>query len=56
MLFAPERCGNLIHDSFGLYPEVRRADWVKKFILRIIGAGLLGFAAHFAARIAALSG
>jgi hypothetical protein len=56
MLFAPERCGNLIHDSFGLYPEVRRADWGKKLILRTAGICLLDFATHFALRIAALSG
>jgi hypothetical protein len=55
MLFAPMRCGNLIHDSFGLYPQVRRTDWGKKLILRVAGIALLGFAAHFALRIAALS-
>jgi hypothetical protein len=54
MLLAPERFGNLIHDSFGLYPEVSRKDWGRKLILRIIGIGLLGFAAHLAIRVATL--
>jgi hypothetical protein len=54
MLLAPERFGNLVHDSFGLYPEVRRKDWGRKLILRIIGIGLLGFAAHLALRVATL--
>ena len=52
MLFAPERFGNLVHDSFGLYPEVRRKDWGRKLILRLIGIGLLGFAGHFAIQVA----
>jgi hypothetical protein len=56
MLVAPARFGNLIHDSFGLYPQVRRGDWGKKLILRLLGLGLLGFAANFAFRVAALSG
>jgi hypothetical protein len=56
MLLAPARFGNLIHDSFGLYPEVRRGDWCKKLILRVVGLGLLAFAANFAMRVAALSG
>ncbi len=54
MLFAPARCGNLIHDSFGLYPQVHRHDWGKKLILRLCGIGLLGFAVHFALRAAGL--
>jgi hypothetical protein len=54
MLLAPARFGNLVHDSFGLYPEVHRADWGKKLILRLIGIGLLGFATHFALSVAAL--
>ncbi len=54
MLFDPARCGNLIHDSFGLYPQVGRHDWGKKLILRLGGIGLLGFAVHFALRAGAL--
>jgi len=54
MLLAPARFGNLVHDSFGLYPEVRRQDWGKKLFLRLLGAGLLAFAVHFALRAAAL--
>jgi hypothetical protein len=56
MLFAPARFGNLIHASYGLYPEVRRNDWGKKLLLRLAGIGLLGFAVHFALRVAALFG
>jgi len=56
MLFAPARFGNLVHDSYGLYPEVRRNDWGKKLVLRLTGIGLLGFATHFAWRVAALFG
>ncbi len=51
MLVAPARFGNLVHDSFGLYPEVRPADWGKKLIIRVLGIGLLGFAAQLALRI-----
>jgi hypothetical protein len=54
LLLAPVRAGNLIHDSFGLYPELRSGDWEKKTLLRVAGLGLLGFAAHFAIHIAAL--
>ena len=54
MLLAPGQFGNLVHESFGLYPQVRRNDWGKKLILRLVGIGLLGFAAHFALRIAFL--
>jgi hypothetical protein len=54
MLLAPVRFGNLIHDSFGLYSQVRSGDWGKKVILRLLGLGLLGFAANFALRVATL--
>jgi hypothetical protein len=54
LLFAPVRAGNLIHDSFGLFPEVCRNDLYKKIILRLFGVALLGFAAHFAFRVASL--
>ena len=56
MLVVPERFGNLIHGSYGLYPQVHRNDWGKKLILRLIGTGLIGFAVHFALRVAALFG
>ena len=54
MVIAPLRFGNLIHDSYGLYPQVHRNDWGKKLILRIVGIGLIGFAAHFALQAEAL--
>jgi hypothetical protein len=47
LLLAPIRAGNLIHDSFGLFPEVRPNDRVKKLVVRAAGLGLLAFAAHF---------
>ena len=47
LLFMPVRAGNLIHDSFGLFPEVQPQDHVKKAILRIAGIGLLAFAVNF---------
>ena len=53
MLLAPVRFGNLVHDSFGLCPEVHRNDWGKKLILRLIGVGLRGVAGRFALRVAA---
>jgi hypothetical protein len=47
LLLAPVRAGNLLHDSFGLFPEVRPRDRGKKTVLRVAGLGLLAFAAHF---------
>jgi hypothetical protein len=55
LLFAPRRAGNLIHESFGLYPEVRPKDRGKKVALQIAGIALLAFAVRFAMRIASLS-
>ncbi|HTA44333.1 MAG TPA: hypothetical protein VK789_17915 [Bryobacteraceae bacterium] len=56
LLISPARAGNLIHDSFGLFPGVGRSDLGKKTILRTAGLGLLGFAIHFALRVSALIG
>ena len=53
LLLAPVRAGNLIHDSFGLFPEVRSNDRAKNIVLRAAGFGLLAFAAHFALGVAA---
>jgi len=47
LLILPVRAGNLIHDSFGLFPQVEETDAGKKLILRAAGLGLLGFAVHF---------
>ena len=55
LLFAPERFGNLVHDGFGLFPEVHSGDWGKKLILRIVGVGLLAFAVRFVLGVAALT-
>jgi hypothetical protein len=48
MLLAPGRFGNLLHHNVGVFPEERRADWGKKLFVRLVGAGLLAFAVHFA--------
>ena len=56
LLFAPVRAGNLIHDSFGLFPAVRKKDWGRQLLLRLTGAGLIAFAARFAFRIAGIFG
>jgi hypothetical protein len=51
MLIAPGRFGNLIDESFQLFPEVRPGDWGKKLFLRLVGIGLLAFAIRFMLRI-----
>lgn len=48
LLFAPGRCGNLIHDSLYLFPAVGPNDWGKKLTLRLAGAALVAFAVRFA--------
>lgn len=55
LLFSPQRAGNLIHDSFGLYPQVRRPDLGRKIVLQLAGPGLLAFAAGFAVRVVSLA-
>ena len=47
IVIAPARFGNLVNESFGLFPEVRASDWGKKLFLRLVGLGLLAFAARF---------
>ena len=47
MMLAPARFGNLIHDSFGLLPMAGPHTRVKRTVLRLIGMGLLAFAARF---------
>jgi hypothetical protein len=47
MLVAPARFGNLVNESFGLFPEVHALDWGKKLLLRVVGLGLLVFASRF---------
>jgi hypothetical protein len=51
MIVAPLRFGNLICESFQLFPEVRPGDWGKKLFLRLLGVGPLAFAARFILRI-----
>jgi len=47
MLIAPARFGNLVYESFQLFPQVRPADWGKKLVLRVGGIGLIAFAVRF---------
>jgi hypothetical protein len=54
MLLAPGRFGNLLHHNIGVFPEVRKPDWGKKLFVRLIGAGFLAFAVHFARGVADL--
>ena len=55
MIVAPARFGNLVNESFGLFPQVKDGDWGKKLILRLAGLGLLGFAIRFALGIMAFA-
>lgn len=52
MLIVPARFGNMLHNSFGLFPEVHPGDAGKKLILRAAGTALLAFAARFAWAVA----
>ena len=52
MTLAPARFGTLIHDNFGLFPTAGGAhDRVKRTVLRLVGMGLLAFAALFLWRV-----
>jgi hypothetical protein len=53
MLLAPGRFGNLLHHNVGVFPEVQKSDWGRKLFVRLIGAGFLAFAVHFARGVAA---
>jgi hypothetical protein len=50
MLAAPARFGNLVYESFQLFPQVRPGDWGKKLFLRLVGIGLVAFAVRFVLR------
>jgi hypothetical protein len=54
LLCAPARVGNLIHNSFGLLPEVEQHHRGKKLVLRLVGVGLLAFAVRFVFGVVAL--
>jgi hypothetical protein len=54
MLLAPGRFGNLLHHNVGVFPEVQKADWGRKLFVRLVGAGFLAFAVHFARGVAEL--
>ena len=47
ILLAPRRFGNLVNESFGLFPAVGPGDWGKKLLLRLAALGLVAFAARF---------
>ena len=53
MSLAPVRFGNLVYESFQLFPQVRPGDWGKKLFLRVTGLGLMAFAIRFFLRIVA---
>jgi hypothetical protein len=54
MLLAPARFGNLLHHNVGVFPEVQKSDWGKKLVVRVVGAGFVAFAIHFARGVADL--
>ena len=45
----------LLHHNVGVFPEVQGADWGKKLLVRLVGAGFLAFAIHFALGVAELA-
>ena len=47
IVLAPRRFGNLVNESFRLFPSVGPRDWGKKLFLRLVGLLLLAFAARF---------
>ena len=47
ILIAPARFGDLLNESFGIFPAVRAGDWGKKLFLRLRGLGLVAVAACF---------
>jgi hypothetical protein len=55
MLIAPARFGNLLYDSFQLFPQVRPGDWGKKLVVRLLGVALIAFAVRFIVRIVQLA-
>ena len=54
MLVAPARFGNLLHHNVGVFPEVQKSDWGKKLFVRLVGAGFVAFAIHFALSVGGL--
>lgn len=54
LLLAPGRFGNFLHHNVGVFPEVHNGDWGKKLFVRLVGAGFLAFAVHFAFGVAEL--
>ena len=54
MLLAPGRFGNMLHRDVGVFPEVRKTDWGKKLLVRLVGFGFLAFAARMAFAVAGL--
>jgi hypothetical protein len=54
MLLAPARFGNLVHENFYFFPEVKRGDWGKTLVVRVLGAGLISFTIRLILRAAHL--
>jgi hypothetical protein len=51
MALAPRRFGNFVHENFVVFPAVGPNDWGKKLFLRLVGLGLLSFAARMAPKM-----
>ncbi len=47
IVVAPGRFGNLLNENFGIFPPVGPHNWGKRLFLRVVGLGLLAFAARF---------
>ena len=56
LLLTPVRAGNLLHDAFLVFPQVRRDDRLKKLCLRLLGAGLIVLAVKAALRFLGTGG
>lgn len=54
MMLKPVRFAHFIHENFVLLPEISQRDTGWKFLIRVAGASLLAFAAHFVYKAAQL--
>lgn len=54
MVLAPVRFAHFIHENFVLLPQIGQRDAGWKFLIRVMGAGLLAFAVRFVWKTALL--
>ena len=47
MIVTPVRFAHFIHENFVLLPQIGQSDTGWKALIRVAGAALLAFAAHF---------